>query len=601
VAIVPLKLPNPVTDEAQIASVIEALIEFEGFFFNHKAMGSLLARKNLMGAQGRTGEQAIAASAQAPDASRESSTMMAKQYSQVLRCSGMILPVSIKGSRDTYYIISPLLKQIRAIENEHQRRVQFWRYWMRSYVNPSPHSKSQSEDNLRPFVTIMRMQLDLGGGCIPWEMLIGPQCQLNNDTDEKEYQKMIDSISKMRKKRTWKNLTDTVTQYQRDMIAGKFGGNYTVGKIGLESGDDKKIKDSMNTWQNWTRLSGACGINAGIWELEKASVLGYDFVEKSARMLTKDGRDFANRIISMRDVRRVEALSWPSELLHAFLRVVNGNLLKEWGVKIDEAQRKLDLNRIKEHDSTLSAALLKDEVLHAPYSQHDIKVLIEAKLLGDTSTLTIHPYSTEKPPELIKPPTIELIELKEFPKLLPFETKEFPWPGMTDSEVLKQYEESNATDFGTAVGLCFNCMGLEWKLGRTGDVTNRIDGTAFFSNGYITPVELKSPSEVPQLNLKSIRQAAENAMLAPKIASDMEGDFTYSPATASLTIGWDFPPERSDLDTLILRNREYWGIKILALKFSDLIKMARSSSQGHNVDFEKLLAEHGVYRWAEHE
>ena len=115
----PLKIPNPVTDSSQISSVLESLSDFDGYAFNHKAMGSLLARKLLMGAKGRTGEQAIAASAQAKDPSRESAPMMAKQYSQLLRCCGMILPVTIED-KGKFYMISPLLRKILSIKDRNE-------------------------------------------------------------------------------------------------------------------------------------------------------------------------------------------------------------------------------------------------------------------------------------------------------------------------------------------------------------------------------------------------------------------------------------------------------------------------------------------------
>jgi hypothetical protein len=35
--------------------------------------------------------------------------------------------------------------------------------------------------------------------------------------------------------------------------------------------------------------------------------------------------------------------------------------------------------------------------------------------------------------------------------------------------------------------------------------------------------------------------------------------------------------------------------------FSDLIKMARSASQGNEIDFNEILSKSGIYRWDEHE
>ena len=59
---------------------------------------------------------------------------------------------------------------------------------------------------------------------------------------------------------------------------------------------------------------------------------------------------------------------WPKDILHAMLRVVNDNLLKEWGVEVDEA-RKSDLQIIYDYDRVIND-LAEDRILHTPYSEH---------------------------------------------------------------------------------------------------------------------------------------------------------------------------------------------------------------------------------------
>ena len=593
----PLKIPNPTTDPTVWDTGINLFVEFDGFAFNHKAMGSLIARRNLMGAKGRTGEQAIAASAKAPDASRDSVPMMAKQYSNVFRAIGFFIPVEVEGQK--LYTVSPLLKHLASIKNREFRITQFWKYLIRAYINPCNHlGKSKSPSKIRPNVAVMRMQIDLDGGCIPYEILIGPQCQLNDDKDMQQYQLMIDSIRELRNGKTKDHLFDTVRSYQERMLSGEFGGDYNVGRKDILNGN---IKKARSTWNNWTRVSSAAGLNAKICELGGANLLGYAFAEKSARMLTMEGHKFAKRITNMRDFRAEYFEQWPEDIRSAMLRVVNDNLLLEWRLKIDEQQRKSDLQKIAAYDSTIYGGLVDDKILHTPYSEHSVEVLIEAKLLSDMSSLKVHPYCNEEAPELLEAPTIELNQLEEFPELVPFSPKPFPWQTLTHSQILDKYAESDATEFGNAVGKCFESLGLKWELGRTGDVTDRIDGKALFANGYMIPVELKSPREVQQLNVKSIRQAAENAMLAPIIARDSGKGLTYSVATASLAIGWDFPPERSILEDLIQRNSEYWGIRIRALTFSELVKIARFSGEGCKIDLNEILSMTGIYRWDEHE
>lgn len=593
----PLKIPNPTTDPAVWDSGINLFVEFDGYAFNHKAMGNLIARSNLMGSQGRTGEQAIAASAKAPDASRDSVPMMAKQYSQVFRAIGLFLPVEVQGKK--LYMISPLLKYLVSIKDRDERISQFWKYFIRAYINPCNHlGETKSPSEIRPNVAVMRMQVDLGGGCTPYEILIGPQCQLNDDRDTQEYQTMINSIRNLRNAKTEEHLYDIIRGYQERMLAGDFGGNYNVGRKHISQGYNKKARE---TWNNWTRMTSAAGLNANICEKGRANTLGYDFVgQRSARMLTEEGYKFANRITNMRDLRAKDIEQWPAEIRFAMLRVVNDNLLQEWGLEIDESRMKLDLQDILSYNEEIYSLLIKDKILHTPYSEHSTQILIEANLI-DNPNIIVHPFCEEKAPDLIEAPTIELKELVEFPELKPFPAKPFPWPTLTDSQILKKYVKSKDIEFATAVGKCLECLGMQWEPGRGNDVTDRNDGKVSFANNYFIPVELKSPRETKKLNLKSVRQAAENAMLAPQFAHDSDNRYKHSLATASLVIGWEFPPDRSVLENLIQRNREYWGIRIRAFVFSDLIKMARSASQGNEIDFNEILSKSGIYRWDEHE
>ena len=591
----PLKIPNPTTDPAVWDSGINLFAELDGYAFNHKAMGRVIVRSNLMGAQGRTGEQAIAASAQAPDASRDSVPMMAKQYSNIFRAIGLILPVEFQGKK-SLYIISPLLKHLASIKDRDERISQFWKYLIRAYVNPCHHlGKSKSSSKIRPNVAVMRMQIDLDGGCIPYEILIGPQCQLSDDRDVQQYQSMIDSIRDLRKGKTKVHLYDTVRSYHERMLSGEFGGDYNVGSKHISEGNIKKARD---TWNNWTRVTSAAGLNARICELDRTNLLGYNFREKSARMLTKEGHKFAKRITNMRDFRAEDLEQWPEGIRSAMLRVVNDNLLMEWGVKIDESRMKLDLQSLRSYNEEIYRLLTDNAILHTPFSEHSTQILIEANLI-DCSNLTLHPYCFEDAPELIEAPIIELKQLEEFPELKPFPPEPFPWQGLSDSQILEKFANSDAKKFGPAVGKCFKCLGMQWELGS--GIIDRTDGKASFANGYFIPVELKSPRETPHLNPKSVQQAAENAMLAPQIAQDSSKGQKHSVATASLVIGWKLPLKRSDFEELIQRNMEHWRIRIRAFVFSDLIKMARSASQGREIDFNEILSKSGIYRWDEHE
>ena len=78
--------------------------------FNHHAMAIAMGKANLFGGSGRTGEQAVAKSAEAKDVTRNSARMMAKQYSEFLRLMGIMVPVG--KLRDGIYVTTPLLDDV---------------------------------------------------------------------------------------------------------------------------------------------------------------------------------------------------------------------------------------------------------------------------------------------------------------------------------------------------------------------------------------------------------------------------------------------------------------------------------------------------------
>ena len=47
------------------------------------------------------------------------------------------------------------------------RNFQFWKYFIILYQPMQSPSETKSPSEIRPNVAVMRMQVDLGGGCIP--------------------------------------------------------------------------------------------------------------------------------------------------------------------------------------------------------------------------------------------------------------------------------------------------------------------------------------------------------------------------------------------------------------------------------------------------
>jgi hypothetical protein len=80
---------------------------------------------------------------------------------------------------------------------------------------------------------------------------------------------------------------------------------------------------------------------------------------------------------------------------------------------------------------------------------------------------------------------------------------------------------------------------------RDGDTNNRIDSIIIDDHRSI-PIEIKSPTEITYINVKSIGQALEN-----KIILLSRKFYETDLLTTTLVIGYDQPNERSEVNDLI--------------------------------------------------
>lgn len=69
-----------------------------------------------------------------------------------------------------------------------------------------------------------------------------------------------------------------------------------------------------------------------------------------------------------------------------------------------------------------------------------------------------------------------------------------------------------AIDFYNRIGEIFNSLDLNISVTRVGDVNCRFDATLINPNNSI-PIEIKSPCEDFEINIKAIRQAFENKIV----------------------------------------------------------------------------------------
>jgi Fe-S-cluster-containing hydrogenase component 2 len=101
-----------------------------------------------------------------------------------------------------------------------------------------------------------------------------------------------------------------------------------------------------------------------------------------------------------------------------------------------------------------------------------------------------------------------------------------------------------------------NLLGYDAKMSNLGDTSNRIDLIIRTPQGNV-PVEIKSHTETPTINWKSVQQAVENKLLI----SRLDGSQEMTPLS-SLVIGFSYPSERTRIEEHITDIEKAYGIRV---------------------------------------
>lgn len=111
-------------------------------------------------------------------------------------------------------------------------------------------------------------------------------------------------------------------------------------------------------------------------------------------------------------------------------------------------------------------------------------------------------------------------------------------------------------NFYKTVESILRLLGYDARMSNLGDTSNRIDLIIRSANGNI-PVEIKSYTETPTINWKSVQQAIENKLLISRL--DGESKMT---ALSSLVIGYAYPSERTGIEQHIKEIERAFGIRV---------------------------------------
>lgn len=98
-------------------------------------------------------------------------------------------------------------------------------------------------------------------------------------------------------------------------------------------------------------------------------------------------------------------------------------------------------------------------------------------------------------------------------------------------------------------------------------MNNRMDAIIIDDENSI-PIEIKSPGESKEINIKSIRQACEN-----KVIILSRKFYQTTNDTTSLAIAFRYPPERSDVYELIDDIKNAYNFNIGIIDIDDLLSL----------------------------
>ncbi len=117
-------------------------------------------------------------------------------------------------------------------------------------------------------------------------------------------------------------------------------------------------------------------------------------------------------------------------------------------------------------------------------------------------------------------------------------------------------------------------MGINATAGAMGDVASRIDVILRDANEPV-PAEVKSYTEVQQINVKSIQQALEN-----KLTMARQTNAAALDEVSTLAIGWQYPADRTGIDVMIKDAEHAYGISIGLVSVPALYAAAASHIAG---------------------
>ncbi|WP_259111522.1 4Fe-4S binding protein [Salinibacter ruber] len=153
-------------------------------------------------------------------------------------------------------------------------------------------------------------------------------------------------------------------------------------------------------------------------------------------------------------------------------------------------------------------------------------------------------------------------------------------------QLVHNSRDRTQSDFYPLVASLFTSLGLPTTLPPGGDTNNRIDALAYHPEQSM-PIEIKSPTETRDINVKSIQQAIEN-----KIVLDQrhQGRFPSKSRSSSIVLGYKYPNDRSDVESIIEDCFEVYDIRVGIIDLKNLYRAVWNKNVlREDIDITRLL------------
>ena len=163
-------------------------------------------------------------------------------------------------------------------------------------------------------------------------------------------------------------------------------------------------------------------------------------------------------------------------------------------------------------------------------------------------------------------------------------------PALVAKEICEGLRTEKAAVIYPLVAAYLRSLGFTSYASNMGDTSSRADVTIVTPVGLV-PIEVKSYTEVPQINLHSIQQGLENKLLASR-----QDQIAEMNNLSSLVIGFDYPSDRTLIIELLADINKAFGVTIGLISLPRLVETAiKYKVLAEEFDMNDFLYLEGVY------